>query len=67
MTDANLTCHACGASWAFSAPPGLTLAQWTALHEAQACPGCGAAYRLTSQWSVERWEEAWRPRHAGRE
>ena len=47
--ELNLTCKACGHAWPVRLPRRVDLALWTAVQEAQQCPGCGAGYRVTSQ------------------
>ena len=45
-----LTCKADPAhGWEAPVLTGVTVGQWIAGLEAQACPKCGAAYQLTSQ------------------
>lgn len=47
--DITLSCRACPHTWTTDALSGVSLAQWVTHLERQACPACGAAYRVTSQ------------------
>lgn len=44
----NLSCP-CGRTWTSNILSGVSLAEWVAHLETQACPGCGVGYRVTSQ------------------
>ena len=44
-----LTCKSCGHAWPARLPRRVTLEQWVAVQEAQACGQCGAGYVVESR------------------